>query len=428
MITQDKSAITLFLRAGKLVNSSSLGRSRMLGQMLINRGFIQRSALEEALGYQKQQAIPQLLGQILVQRNALTKEQLRQAIRLQVEEEMWDLFSNQEGSFKFEHTDEKSIGEILVELDIEPLIIEGTRRQDEWASILKLVPSDSSIPAINPAVDYSDRETMQFSDGEWRVLSLINGFFDAGAIADRSGLGRFETFRIISSLLASGYIVVRTDDRVRILPITDPETEEIRLPQNNRSKPDSPEKPVGGSSTSRLVNIFLKRRETVPGTSGVSTEPGTIELPRDTSRMSFGSPVQFLTALANAIVESFTSNVEFYIDKKDESLAEQFWKGVLMTFPRADLVSAKGNRLDSGKFDHFLETAGLEGYFRPCFDDTVEALVRYLKMIFLLASQRLGNRVARRIFHEFFEDYRLRSSVQHSEDFYFQDYAQKVVA
>ena len=157
-------------------------------------------------------------------------------------------------------------------------------------------------------------------------------------------------------------------------------------------------------------------------------ESGGNEKPRDPSRMSFASPVEFLTALANALVESFFSNVEFYVDKKDENLAEQFWSGILMTYPRADLVKAKGNKLDSGGFDRFLETAGLEGYLRPCFDDTVEALSRYLKMFFLLASQRLGNRVARRIFQEFFEDYRLRSSVKHSEDFYFQDYAQKVVA
>ena len=50
---------------------------------------------------------------------------------MQLEEEVWDLFRLSEGEFKFEHGARAKDEEIIVEIEIEPLIMEGTRQLDE---------------------------------------------------------------------------------------------------------------------------------------------------------------------------------------------------------------------------------------------------------------------------------------------------------
>jgi hypothetical protein len=39
---------------------------------------------------------------------------------------------------------------MLVQIDIEPLLLEGSRRQDEWQRIMAVLPNDRMIVAINP--------------------------------------------------------------------------------------------------------------------------------------------------------------------------------------------------------------------------------------------------------------------------------------
>ncbi len=433
-IVQGNYSVALSIRQGRMVNSSSLGRSRRLGQLLVNRNLVSRGSLDEALAYQRKQTPPPLLGQVLLDRHLITREQLRQAIRLQLEEEMWDLFSLQEGSFKFEHSTENAIGEVLVEVDIEPLIMEGTRRLDEWARIVKNIPSEDSIPVIRPLEDTAEREAMQFSDNEWRVLSLVNGFYSAASLASRSGIGKFETFRVLNSFLASGHVSIRTDT-----PPTGPSPDNpeavaaaTRAGSGREAAPpaggaagEKTDKAVG-SSSARLVALFRKKgpAEPVEHDGGVIT----LEKPEVRTPARFVSPVGFAAAFVNNVLAQLIANPDFTVGASDLKLAEYYWRGVVMTYPKADLVEGQGNMLDAAKFERFVEFGGVNGPFRPIYEDTLEALTRCLRLLFLVAAQRLSTRTAQRLFNEILNEMRARSTIGSSEDFYFQDFAEKIVS
>jgi hypothetical protein len=412
--------VRLHLRRGKLVNSSSLGRPRKLGQMLINQGLVARHDVEEALHYQHTQPDAPPLGQILIDRGLITRDQLRQAIRLQLEEEMWDLFSLQEGAFKFDYGDEDSVGEVLVELDIEPLIIEGTRRLDEWVRIVRNIPGDSAIPVLRPLAMEDAREEMQLSDSEWKVLSLINGIANVGSIVARSGSGKFETYRILNSFLASGYITIRMPEADEMVPEAHVDIDLDGIVPQVDPDVDRPE-PTGSTST-RILAMFVRRKaaEEAGEAPPAQHEPAPI--------MDFLTPVEFVAELANQLVATLCEQHEFYRGPRDDKLIERLWRSVLMAFPKADLIQAAGNRLDTSQFTRYAQTVGTRGPFEPIMADTLEALARLLKLLYVTAAERMGSHTARKLFAEFCRDFRQRSTIRDSGDFYFQEYAEKIYA
>lgn len=415
-ISHGEYTVSLVLRNGKLVNSSSLSRPRRLGQMLINRGAVQRRDVEEALLAQKKMNPPPLLGRLLVERGSLSLDQLKQSIKLQLEEEMWDLFAMPEGAFKFEHGTDTQIGDILVELDLEPLILEGTRRLDEWARIVKNIPGDHAVPCIKLLDDPADREMMQFSDAEWFVLSMVNSFYDVGSIASRAGIGKFETYRILNSFLASGMITITDEETVPGIP----SFSQTGRADDNGKKPEN--KSTGSSSagysSARLLSMLVGRK----------LEEAAGEMPKeeDHTPMFFATPVAFVAGLANALLEELISNPDFYVGPSDELLAEHMWRHIVNNYPKADLVTAVGVKIGTKRFDRFADMAGLDGAFRSAYDETMEALGRYLKMLFLLAAQRLGMKKAQEAFALRSKDYNQRSTITHSEGFKFEEYAGKI--
>ncbi|MBX7244936.1 MAG: DUF4388 domain-containing protein [Candidatus Sumerlaeaceae bacterium] len=412
-IVHGENQVSLVLKGGRLVNSSSLNRPHRLGQLLASRGVVERSVVEEAVATQQDQDSPEMLGRMLIQRGAITPEQLRSAMRLQLEEELWELFRITEGTFKFERIDNLIIRDVAVELDIGPLLIEGTRRLDEWTRIIKNVPSDLCVPVVRPMEDRSEREVMPFSENEWRVLSLINGFFNVGSIASRSGVGRFETYRILNSFLASGLVVIKPEERATRRALEDVP---LSKPPANGAKPKTD---TVGSSSARLMAVFFKSRDAEAEAQARQEERTILE---------FRNPVEFVAALANSITEKLLGNPEFYKGELDERIAEFHWNNILMSYPKADLVTAVGRRIETARFNRFVEEAGIDGPFKACYEDTLEALNHHLRTIFLMAAQRLGTREAEAAFKQYFDNFRQRSKIGNDDQFFFKDFAGKVYA
>lgn len=415
-IVHGNNTVKLQMLEGKLVNSSSLQRPRRLGQMLMNRNLIDRASLETALKRQKESDPQPLLGSVLIDLRLVTPDQLGQAIKLQLEEELWDLIALQSGSFKFEHGSRDSIGDVQVELGIEPLLAEHTRRLEEWTRIIKNIPGDSAIPGVRAMPDASERELMNFSENEWNVLSLINGFYSVGSIANRSGIGRFETYRILNSFLASGYVQIRKEEASEIAGL------DFDASKSDAGKSSSRGTESVGSSSARLMAMLVRKF------SGEPYAPDADRPVEPPPRLTFKSPVGFVAGLANALIGELITNPDFYLGPSDDVLAEQYWRHVVMSYPKADLISATNNRLDPSEFEGFAEYVGLNGPFKSVYEDTLEALGRFLKMVFLLASQRLGMKSAQRLFSVYSKDFQKRSTITNGTDFSFDNYAGKVYA
>jgi len=85
---------------GSIIHASSINASEdLLGNLLLRRGKISKVDLEKAIALHKQTG--RQLGTTLVDMNLFDKDEIIECLKMQIEEIVYNLFSWQEGEFKF---------------------------------------------------------------------------------------------------------------------------------------------------------------------------------------------------------------------------------------------------------------------------------------------------------------------------------------
>ena len=115
----------------------------------------------------------------------LSREELGLFLKQQVEEIIYNLFSWKEGEFIFKEGQLPATREGLVDLNTMNIIMEGTRRIDEWVEIQKVLPNDHQILRVvsSPQVK-SDEVTISLD--EFRVITHHRRNADLAGDARRS--------------------------------------------------------------------------------------------------------------------------------------------------------------------------------------------------------------------------------------------------
>lgn len=197
----------LYFNSGKLVYATHFNQDERIGDILVRMGRISREQCNTALQVQHTQELNKPLGQIMVERGMVTLAEIHKCVRLQIEEITYGLFGWQEGDFRFEPELAPPNESVTIPLSIENLIMEGTRRIDEWARIR------DRIPSLDVIVRFSDRphekaKGVNLTPDEWRVFARINGASSIRQISMQTGLGDFEVARIIYGFLSAGLVIL----------------------------------------------------------------------------------------------------------------------------------------------------------------------------------------------------------------------------
>lgn len=197
----------LYFQNGKLVYATHFSRDERIGDILVRMGRLTKEQLNMALNIQHHQEPNKPLGTILVQRNMVTLEEIHKCVRLQIEEITYSLFSWNEGDFRFEQDMAPPPESVTIPLSIENIIMEGSRRIDEWNRIR------DKIPSLDVIVRFSDHphekaQGVNLTPDEWRVFARINGMHSIKQIAQQTGLGEFDVARIIYGFLSAGLVVL----------------------------------------------------------------------------------------------------------------------------------------------------------------------------------------------------------------------------
>lgn len=195
----------LYFNSGKLVYATHFNQNERIGDILVRMGRITREQCNTALQIQHTQELNKPLGQIMVEHGMVTLTEINRCVRLQIEEITYGLFGWQEGDFRFEPDMAPPNESVTIPLSIENLIMEGTRRIDEWARIR------DRIPSLDVIVKFSERphekaKGVNLTPDEWRVFARINGASSIRQISMQTGLGDFEAARIIYGFLSAGLV------------------------------------------------------------------------------------------------------------------------------------------------------------------------------------------------------------------------------
>jgi hypothetical protein len=191
--------------------SSTVPRVRRLSKLatkLSGPTLITSVRLKRLLG--KEKLLGWSLGHVLYSNEGLTKERIQEALRLQVEEEILDLFVWDEALFTFEEgrpgreAMSNPLAKLPIRADVTSLLLEAARRADELLQIRRTLPDDKTKVHKIECEIHAD----QLGEDVVRVdaiLPLINGRRSLRSILQSSIYPNFATMRAIHKLLSLGY-------------------------------------------------------------------------------------------------------------------------------------------------------------------------------------------------------------------------------
>ena len=193
-------------REGSIIFASALNSAEdLLGNMLLKRGKISKVDLERAVKLHKQTG--RQLGTTLIDMGLFDKNEIAECLKMQIEEIVYNLFSWREGDFEFHEGAEPKSAPFLVELPTMNVIMEGTRRIDEWIEIQKVLPDDDVLLRISKSPK-GNRDELMISLDEFRLLSLINGERTLPDLINLSPMGEFVTCRALYRLVINHLVEV----------------------------------------------------------------------------------------------------------------------------------------------------------------------------------------------------------------------------
>ena len=155
-------------------------------------------------------------GEFLVRRRVIEEECVGAEIRRQLEESVFEIFTAKNLQYTFSANADSSAYEIFdpeglgsqIILNVNGLLMESVRREDEWQRIQEELPSsyevftplDKGLPSECPAdIDLPD-ETYE------EIVELVNGERSIARMVEESVLSRYAMFQALFQLKERGYV------------------------------------------------------------------------------------------------------------------------------------------------------------------------------------------------------------------------------
>jgi hypothetical protein len=218
-------------RGGKLVYAQTDNEDGTLVGILLKAGKITAKQAQVIKSHAGERSDKEL-GLLLINADYLTQQDILAGIRKYILEIVYHLFTWIDGFFRFDANVLPPEDTITIRLDLENIIMEGSRRVQEWEQL------QEEIPNLNMALDFVERPDANIRDvnltvEEWKVVSYINPKNTIRQIAKANKMNDFEIRRIVYGLLQAGLI-----ELVRPVGMPLPK-QAARLPPVDRKKQTS---------------------------------------------------------------------------------------------------------------------------------------------------------------------------------------------
>jgi len=205
---------SVWFRDGEVFFAQSDWHAEPLGTRLVAAGRITPSALGRALEIQKDEPSgARRLGAILIAEGYITDKVLEAFVQEQIQDTIFDLFRWDEGDFDFEPLETAPAEDIGLSVSIENIVMEGSRRLEEWNRIKKKIPSMEIVFKMATAPGEGTFD-ISLKPTEWNLLLKVDGTRSVAELARELGRTDFEVARVIYGLFSAGLLEVASDDEV----------------------------------------------------------------------------------------------------------------------------------------------------------------------------------------------------------------------
>jgi hypothetical protein len=212
----------IFFKNGFTIYATSSEEQDLFGNILLKMGRISKPELEKVL---KEKKDGKKIGATLVERGIFTRDEILDCLRTQIEEIIYGLFGWKDGEFNFVEGKAPPPETIQTELNPMNIIMEGTRRIDEWEELKKILPADEAIVELekNPILK---TEQIRLSRNEVLVMAMIGSGKRMGELINESSLDRFLTCKALSNIMQAGLLKISKQAVQKEKPKVD-ETEKL---------------------------------------------------------------------------------------------------------------------------------------------------------------------------------------------------------
>ena len=160
--------------------------------------------------HQRLRATGQSLRDIILASGFLAEQDLDEISIWSIEEQVCPLFELPEGDFTF--TDGQPLPELLApdvitlgtaRVPTQHIIMEATRRKDEWTRIREIIPDSTTLYVVDND-GRSNLRSIQTDPEMLKVLRYLDGRHTLDSIATAVGATRFDTHAIVAQMILSG--------------------------------------------------------------------------------------------------------------------------------------------------------------------------------------------------------------------------------
>ena len=235
-------------KEGKLVYAT-LGQDAHLATILHRAGKLSE---EQARTIQSQASAKsdKELGLLLINAGYVSQSDILQSVHSFILGNVYPLFTWTDGTFRFESNMLPFEDRITAAIELENVIMEGSRRLKEWERL------QDELPNLDMALRFADRpganmRNISMSVEEWRVVSFINPRNTIRQIAQYNNMSDFQVRKIVYGLLQAGLVEMVQPEGA---PVAAPKPGVPSRAPMTRRRPD-----VKRSIVKRLIDFFESR-------------------------------------------------------------------------------------------------------------------------------------------------------------------------
>lgn len=171
-----------------------------IGVMLVRAALITQNQLDYAL--QQQKTSLRKLGDILMRMGTVSTQDFQQILGLQRREMAYKLLRLKKGKYVFTPVEIAYEPGVDMLMNVESILMEGSRQIDEWPALLKKIPSDNRVYVQIEGV-FPIRE---LTSEEETVYRTMDGIMTLRDLVDKCRVGEFATFDAVANLYDEGLI------------------------------------------------------------------------------------------------------------------------------------------------------------------------------------------------------------------------------
>lgn len=198
---QDQDAL-LFFKEGRLIHATTSNDEGHLAAMLYKVGKLTQDQVN-TINSQQDNASDRMMGKYLMESRLVSRDDIVQGVKDYMLGIVYDLFTWDNGTFVFEQDLLPTKDRITVPLNLDNVILEGSRRIQEAGRLQDELPDLSTI-----ALKITDKplRDVKLTQDDWRVISHIHPRNSVKQIAQNNNMDEFQIRKIVYGMMQAGIV------------------------------------------------------------------------------------------------------------------------------------------------------------------------------------------------------------------------------